>query len=152
MKINPLYLISFMIIISFLFCGKQDESDIIGSWVMYKKSKKSCTDPSQNTDNNLIISTIPCEGDQLILCEYLSYEFTTNSVTRNTSGVIFGIRSNRTLEGNYIIQNEKLTLCFEKADEIDCNTYDFSLKRNKLILTQHDAQNGCIKTSRFQLH
>ena len=146
---NISFVCIFLMISMFVVSCKKDNNQLIeGIWTL-KSKKKECLNKDNNTSSNLICKSLACEEG--FLCSREVYTlFNGGEVNKFTCSSFFGLTSDNTYEGDYTLEDKRLTICIEKPLETECKRYVCKLLNNKKMKLERTLEDGCVEASEYE--
>ncbi|MDA8693261.1 hypothetical protein N9L92_04295, partial [Saprospiraceae bacterium] len=122
---NKILLLSIIGALMLTSCGDDDDNSvntIIGSWVATNFSVTSCDDPTVNNEVDSF-SSEPCTASSMDECVHITYTFTGDILTIETSQFLFGTAESATDSGTFTTDGDQLTECYDG----ECFTSTFNI-------------------------
>lgn len=137
MKISAYAIVDFMVLILvFAGCSKDEDTTIVGTYVVSQKSTSGCTDHSNNANEAKTCTATDCTMLTLSSDGTFSIVEIDNGITSSIGGV-------------YVIETNHITFSWSVGGVAEVDNATFSLLGAQLIMTYDHDSNGCIQVETY---
>lgn len=151
MKLSSyVFLLIGMVLISFLYsCEKDNEAkennaNILGTWVAIERTISGCEDPGMDS-----ITALTCTEAECIRYSFYIQKVPHEDTTRDSTTVQAFVQQmivdniTRNESGTYSVSEDQISFCQEDEDEEICSSAQLEVSVSSLIITTKDSQSGC---------
>ncbi|MEQ8583749.1 MAG: hypothetical protein RIC30_12840 [Marinoscillum sp.] len=138
-------LIVLLISLSFVLgCKKEDikkenQTNIVGTWLLNTTSKSNCDDPDLNG-----LQSHQCTDDN---CTKYIFSSDSTGMTYIKEFITDGILMSEI--GTYSVGESKLTMCLETEDGPECTDFKLALTVNTMDISGKNQETGCTEALFF---